>query len=205
MSLSDYFQSKFEELDVNKCGWAALYYGVFSNVINENGYKKVAEIGAGYGAHAKRVMDDTQVSKYIIIDPMQPYEDDFWRSLSYYTGTSGNNFDDLYDLVNGALSNYSSRYTWIRKTSADITSSEIPDNSLDCIFIDGDHSYNAVKKDLEFAWAKVKSGGQILGDDYWMGNVAQAVDDFASENGLTVNFLSIVEGGYKIYNFQVSK
>jgi hypothetical protein len=205
MSLTDYFQENFDKLDVKKEGWSQLYYGLFSGVINDNGYKKVAEIGAGYGAHAKEVMDNTSVTKYVIIDPMVPYNDSLSGAISGLQGTTDNNFDEFYDLVNDALSDYSNRYTWLRKTTADITASEVPDSSLDCIFVDGDHSYDAVKMDLEFAWAKVRSGGQILGDDYWMGDVARAVDEFAAENGLEVTFLSLVEGGYKIYNIQVSK
>jgi predicted O-methyltransferase YrrM len=52
---------------------------------------------------------------------------------------------------------------------------------IDCLYVDADHSYEAVRADLE-AWVPhVKPGGLILGDDY--GNeafpgVAQAWDEF---------------------------
>lgn len=37
---------------------------------------------------------------------------------------------------------------------------------FDWIYIDGDHSYDAVRQDLSMWWDKVKSGGTIIGDDY---------------------------------------
>ena len=60
------------------------------------------------------------------------------------------------------------------------------------------------KQDLEFAWSKVKTGGAILGDDYWIHHVADAVTDFAQENDLVVEFLDN-GSGYQIYKIQVSK
>lgn len=34
-------------------GWAQYYYGIFSTAINNNNFKKCAEVGIGYGFHAK--------------------------------------------------------------------------------------------------------------------------------------------------------
>jgi hypothetical protein len=52
------------------------------------------------------------------------------------------------------------------------------DASLDAVFIDGDHSYNAVKSDIIEWRKKVKSGGILAGDDYhsYVG-VKKAVDE----------------------------
>lgn len=36
---------------------------------------------------------------------------------------------------------------------------------FDIIYIDGDHTYQGVKSDLELAWGKVKPGGLLLMDD----------------------------------------
>jgi len=42
---------------------------------------------------------------------------------------------------------------------------EFPDNSLDLIFIDGDHRYTGIKKDIEMWYPKLKSGGVFCGHD----------------------------------------
>lgn len=48
----------------------------------------------------------------------------------------------------------------INKLSFDATS-DVPDN-IDFIFIDGDHSYDGIKKDWENWWPKVKNDGYML-------------------------------------------
>jgi len=57
---------------------------------------------------------------------------------------------------------------------------KIADASLDFIFIDGDHSYEGVQRDL-LAWMpKVKPGGWLMGHDYGNkpdGGVKRAVDE----------------------------
>jgi predicted O-methyltransferase YrrM len=52
------------------------------------------------------------------------------------------------------------------------------DNSIDLIYIDGNHSYSAVKEDLEIWFPKIKSGGYITGHDFFWPSVRQALDEF---------------------------
>ena len=56
------------------------------------------------------------------------------------------------------------------------------DDSLDFVFIDGDHRYEFVKADIE-AWVpKVKSGGIVSGHDYgWCTDVRAAVHEYFGE------------------------
>lgn len=54
-------------------------------------------------------------------------------------------------------------------------------NSLDFVFIDGDHSYNAVTQDIEHWLPKIKQNGIIAGHDYtneYLESVVKAVDDY---------------------------
>lgn len=59
-------------------------------------------------------------------------------------------------------------------------------NSLDFVYIDGDHSGEAVRADIEAWLPKVKPGGYICGHDYdrkkWPG-LCEAVDSAARELG----------------------
>ena len=58
-------------------GWAISYYGVFSKVIEDNNYKVVAEVGAGYGTHSHYMLvNNPSIEKLTIIDPMKFYEND---------------------------------------------------------------------------------------------------------------------------------
>lgn len=57
---------------------------------------------------------------------------------------------------------------------------------LDFIYIDGNHSYEYVKRDLENSYKIVRSGGIIAGDDFPMYDVAKAVVEFANKYNLNV-------------------
>jgi len=70
----------------------------------------------------------------------------------------------------------------IRETSAAAVT-RFRDNSLDWIYVDGDHRYESVKHDLEQFLPKVRPGGFIICDDYhyagtWDDGVTRAVDEF---------------------------
>jgi Nucleotide-diphospho-sugar transferase/Methyltransferase domain len=201
--LCTYYHETVDANDAQTGGWSKLYYGVLSKVINENKFARVAEIGIGYGTHAKQILKTTNVQQLYLVDPMVFYGDDAFATnvMSYEANTPGNNFNEFADLIRNELSPWKDRYTWFRQPSLSITNDQIADGSLDCVFVDGDHSYAAVAADLDFWWKKVRPGGQMLGDDYWMGQVAQAVNDFAQRNKLTFDFLYRTGTDYKIFRF----
>lgn len=69
----------------------------------------------------------------------------------------------------------------------------IPDDSLDFVYIDADHSYEGVKTDIDLSINKVKSGGYIMGHDYVsprFEGVVRAVDEFCQKTGLSIESLS---------------
>ena len=182
-------------------GWAGYYYGVFSDIINENNFKNCAEIGIGYGFHAKQILDTCDVSMLYLIDPMVYYPNDgFATDVMKYGG-----FEKLVSNINKYLYPYKNNYTWLRQPSLSITEEQIPDNYLDAVFIDGDHSYEAVIKDLPFWWKKLRVGGWLLGDDYasCCPGTTKAVDEFAATNNLRIEFLYKKNGtkNYPIYKF----
>ena len=61
---------------------------------------------------------------------------------------------------------------------------EIPDESLDFCFIDGNHSYEFVKEDIELYLPKVKKGGLFGWHDYGhvKGGVEEAVNELFNES-----------------------
>ena len=88
--------------------------------------------------------------------------------------------------------------TPIRSMSVDAAKT-YQDDSLDFVFIDGDHSYNGCKEDI-LAWLpKMKDGSIFAGHDYgWCREVRQAVHDTLGEgNGKYEDRYGV---GYKSYN-----
>lgn len=59
---------------------------------------------------------------------------------------------------------------------------------VDFIYIDGDHTYKQVKKDMENYWKKLKKGGILAGHDIFRAEenygVAKAFVEFCSKNKL---------------------
>lgn len=204
MKLKDFYR-KTADLNISeRGGWASNYYGVVSRLIAENGYTRVAEVGIGYGTHARQILQTTTVDHLYLIDPTVHYPNDGFAAdiLQQEAEIPGNHFNELADLIRAELKPWESRYTWFRTPSLTITQEQIPDGSLDCVFVDADHSYPAVLNDLRFWWSKVRPGGQLLGDDYWMTSVAKAVEEFAAEKGLAYDFLYRQGSAYKIYRFK---
>jgi len=180
-------------------GWAQFYYGIFEKVIKDNDFKVVAEVGIGYGFHAKSILDNTNVDKLFLIDPMQFYPNDaFATDVIQYGG-----FELLVKNIKTNLDEHQSRYTWFRQPSITINDQQIPDESLDAVFVDADHSYEAVSKDLPFWFKKLKKGGWLLGDDYnsCHPGTTKAVDEFAVNNNLQLEFLYKPDNNYPIYKF----
>jgi len=210
MLLKNFYISTVNKNEKFTGGWSQLYYGVISKVINNNNYKNYCEVGIGYGTHVKYVLKTTDIEKVYLVDPMKYYENDGFPldiinkkcSNPIKNDNKYDNFEELYNLISEYLSDFKNKVCWIRKESVTVTDDEIPDESLDCIFIDGDHSYEAVRKDLKFWWKKLKKNGSMLGDDYYMGDVKRAVNEFAEMIDQKPEFLTnSKDNRYQIYNF----
>lgn len=58
------------------------------------------------------------------------------------------------------------------------------DKSINFVFIDGDHSYDAVVKDINAWMPKIKKGGILSGHDYEIPSVKKACHDVLGERTL---------------------
>jgi len=96
------------------------------------------------------------------------YMVDRWACVETQTGDGGfpqkwhdKNFDDAINRVK----KYGQRVTVLRGDSANM-SKHVPDGSLALLYIDGDHSFEGVMRDLT-AWVpKVAKGGVVALHDY---------------------------------------
>lgn len=66
-------------------------------------------------------------------------------------------------------------------------SGRFADRSIDLLYLDGGHTYEDVRADLEAWWPKVRPEGTVLGDDYGaFAGVVEAVDEFAAARGVEI-------------------
>jgi hypothetical protein len=203
MKLADFYKNTVATNEAQTGGWSALYYGVLTKVVRENNFKSLVEVGIGYGTHAKYLLQTTDVERLVLVDPMKYYPNDGFAEdiMNTIPSQPGKHFDEMHDLIRQELSPWEGRYVWHRIESLRITNEQVPDESVDCVFVDGDHSYLACLNDLNFWWNKVRPGGQLLGDDYWMEEVSNAVETFAEIKGISYDFLYKEGTTYKIFRF----
>lgn len=137
------------------------------------------ELGTSYGFNLVYFLDNLPNIKTVYaIDPYAPY----------YDGPSGYVPKEVMDKVKELFlintDQYKEKVVFLNEP-ADTAHDKIPDNSLDYIFIDGDHSYEAVCKDLRNYFSKVKPGGIFSGHDYSWEGVTKAVAEFQKEFNIT--------------------
>ncbi len=121
------------------------------------------EIGVHDGWHALDMMENLPIDKLYLIDPWMSYEE-YYESVGNPRKTQ-KALDERMRVAQKILKKYGDKVKFIRKLSDDALS-DFKDESLDFIYIDGNHQYEFVKKDVENYYPKVKKGGVIGGDDY---------------------------------------
>ena len=68
---------------------------------------------------------------------------------------------------------------------------QLPDNFADIVFIDADHSYQSVKRDIEAYSPKLKKGGLLTGHDIDYPGVNKAVTELIEDFDVGPNFVWI--------------
>ncbi|NAO98477.1 class I SAM-dependent methyltransferase [Halomonas sp. MG34] len=155
-----------------------------------------AEIGVHKGDFSQLIMQYVKPAKLHLVDPWK-YENDSLYSESWYGGLSGGQIElnERFEHVNNRFSKeVDNGVVQIHRAVSEAALLHFNDNSLDWVYIDGNHLYEYVMKDLALSYQKVKLGGMICGDDYqlggwWEGGVKKAVDEFVEMNSLSVDIL----------------
>jgi hypothetical protein len=128
-----------------------------------------AEIGVYLGETAEYVLNNMRLKKYHMIDPYIPY------------GDMQRNAEDWDEIHRRILFLFMGRKNveLIRETS-EKACSRYQDGCFDFVYIDGNHEYKYVEKDISMWYNKVKDGGILCGHDYQLTDVCNAVNDFAA-------------------------
>jgi len=147
-----------------------------------------AEIGVWKGMFSRRLLQGTAPAELHLIDPWA-FSADFPRRR--YGGAEASDQDGMDAICRDVAASFAKnlRVRIHRLRSAD-AAPLFPDEHFDWIYIDGDHSYEAVIQDLRLWHPKIKKGGLLAGDDYtWRDeagqlSVARAVREFVATAGV---------------------
>jgi len=158
--------------------WEDAHIPTFRPMIDflvQNFHRKLVgvEIGVDEGVNTKNILTKLPIERLYLVDPYIPYND------GSGVVTAGKEV-----LARKRLSKFQSKIVFLIEKSEDVVSM-IPDN-LDFVYIDGNHSYEFVKKDIELYYPKVREGGVIGGHDFYKNflGVLTAVIEFVRKENL---------------------
>ena len=143
------------------------------------GFKVGAEIGVDRGLYAEELSKTNPGVKLFCIDP--------WKTYSDYDDFKDQRILDInYKNTIKRLSPYNCEI--IKKSSVGAIK-DFENESLDFVYIDGNHAYDYALKDIRIWSPKVRTGGIVSGHDYiWRNHrrdrfdVQKAVDLYVKEN-----------------------
>jgi hypothetical protein len=121
-----------------------------------------AEVGVWKAEHAWAMLKQLDIKKLYLVDPYEIYEG--------YWGMGTQSPQEILMSQQFAKKllkdeGFEKKVEWIYKYSPD-GAKDIKDNSLDFIYIDGNHDYEYVLQDLMVWEPKLKKGGLMGGHDY---------------------------------------
>ncbi len=159
-------------------------YKSFYDFISSKNFSILVEVGVWKGHSISYLAEQNPSSKIYAVDL-------FNETYRYKNKKLKMQVPYLYEIYNTNLKRFNVRdkIIDIKGFSWDCASN-FNNNSIDFVYIDADHRYESVKKDLNAWFMKIKSGGIFAGHDYepYKGQnhpgVKQAVDEFAVKNNL---------------------
>lgn len=156
--------------------------GALRTAIKKFGNKRVdvIEIGTYKGINAREILKRLNINQLILIDT--------WDNYLGYKEFRGESLKKVYkDAIN--LLKKSKNFSKIKviKNYSEKSLKELVPRKFDFIYLDGNHDYQYVKKDLELSWPLLRKGGILGGHDIDFTGVLQAVSEFAIKNKLKLN------------------
>lgn len=135
----------------------------------------VAEIGVNTGDFSRAVIDANHPAKLHLIDPwaLADAKDDYADNEKNKAGDGEARHQAVLCRFEPEIS---SGVIEIHRDFSFNACREFPDRTFDWIYIDGNHKYEHVLKDIELFAPKVKDDGLILGHDYANHDYARSLD-----------------------------
>jgi hypothetical protein len=142
---------------------------------------QVAEVGVAEGRFSLEILNWGIEKLYLV---------DIWETKSFFGDAASpqswhdSNFNDAVQRVK----DFSEKVVFLKGLSSQMAK-HIEDKSLDMVYLDACHTYEAVLEDLEVYLPKLKKGGIMAGHDFLNPTygVNKAVYEFAEKFGYEVN------------------
>lgn len=142
------------------------------------------EIGIYQGDNAFFILTNLSIKKLFLIDPYLEYQE--YKDIGWTT-VKQSDFNKHFIQAKKKLKQFDDKIIFIKEKS-NVAVSRIP-NNLDFVYIDGNHKYEFVKRDIELYYPKLKRDGVLGGDNFEsiFPGVARAVLEFTDKYNLKIH------------------
>lgn len=132
------------------------------NIENPTG----VEVGVFAGDLSLRLLQRSDLTLYMV-DSWEEHDKDgsYAKSGDFHGALDREQQDQYYEKTIHVTNFAKDRAIIVRKDSL-TAAKDFEDNSLDFVFLDADHTYEAVKADIDAWHPKIKEGGILCGHDY---------------------------------------
>lgn len=149
---------------------------------------KICEVGVFTGRFSEFIYNNIHPSELHLID--------IFEGMNHSGVDDGEwtEFANLSEVYHELMEKYENTSITLHKGFSKNILKKFEDNYFDLIYIDADHTYETVRKDLDISLKKTKVGGIISGHDYIKENfsgVYRAVNEFCIENKLKIDFMTL--------------
>ena len=129
----------------------------FTCLINRQNYRNALEVGVFEGKYATYLLENCPQLSITLVDAW----DGTGMSIPYQP-------ELVYSKVISIQEEYGRHRVQIVRESSPmaVMSPQIENRLFDFIYIDADHSFDAVVKDIQAWWPKLRIGGVLAGHDY---------------------------------------
>lgn len=148
------------------------------------------EIGVWHGDFSGTILELIKPDKLVLIDPWAHIVDDS-HTEAFVGRTGSDKMDRIFKKVQNRFKEeiLAGKVSMIRDFSVPALKT-FEDESISFAYVDGDHSYEGVKADLEALFPKMKNGGVMAFDDYhrrgwWGDGVIRAIHEFMGQHPTT--------------------
>ena len=155
------------------------------------------EVGTCRGDFGQIIVDKVKPKTFYAVDPLK-----LFPGMISYPGSEFENQERLDVLAESVSQRFSQNGHKLLRGTSQEQSTKFDDETIDFVYIDGDHTYEGCKLDISLWWPKVKQGGIISGHDFCESvnaktglkfGVIQAVTEFVEEHNLN---LYVTSDGY---------
>lgn len=143
---------------------------------------KCVEVGVGGGANALMMLTALPHARFFLVDSYDVNNSTF-QFGHVFTGEERDKF--IEDVKQKLAPAGDGRIEWLIEDSV-AASNRFSDEYFDYVYIDAQHEYDAVGRDISAWLPKVKKGGVIGGDDCGEAGVKQAIKDMERKFNLNV-------------------